>query len=50
MTSLNRTLLVAAKGAAGLALSALNASTDIACTGDVCWHAHERYTHPPMRM
>ncbi len=47
MTSMNRTLLIAAMSAAAVAFSVGNASADIACTGDVCWHAHEKYTYPP---
>ena len=47
MISLHRTLLVAAVGAAAVALSGANALADIACTGDVCWHVHEKYTYPP---
>jgi hypothetical protein len=36
MISVKKTLFVAAMGAAALAFSALSASADIACTGEVC--------------
>jgi hypothetical protein len=41
--------LAAAVGAAtlsSLTLSTLNASAAIACSGNVCWHTHERYEYP----
>ena len=45
---MTKTLLRATLGAAGLlALSAVNASAAIVCSGDVCWHTSERYTYPP---
>lgn len=34
-------------GSGLLAYSAISASADIACSGTVCWHVHERYTYPP---
>ena len=47
MTLLSKTLLGATTGAGILALSALNASAAIVCTGGVYWHTHERYDYPP---
>ena len=44
---MRKIILAAAVGAGALALSALNASAAIVCTGDVCWHTHETYTYPP---
>ena len=44
---MRKVILAAAVGAGALALSALNASAAIVCTGDVCWHTHEAYTYPP---
>ena len=44
---MRKVILAAAVGAGALALSALNASAAIVCTGDVCWHTHETYTYPP---
>ncbi len=47
MKSLNKALLGAALGAGVLALSGVNASAAIVCSGNVCWHVHERYDYPP---
>jgi hypothetical protein len=47
MTSVTKVLLGAAAGAAILASSAMTASATIVCTGNVCWHVHERYDYPP---
>lgn len=47
MTPMKKTLLAAAMGSAVLAFSAVNASADVACVGEVCWHAHEKYDYPP---
>src|SRR5438552_15626841 len=47
MRSLDKILLGAALGAGVLALSAVNASAAIVCTGNVCWHAKEKYNYPP---
>jgi hypothetical protein len=47
MTVLNKTLLGALAGAGLLALSAVNASAAIVCSGAVCWHTHEAYSYPP---
>ena len=47
MTSLSKVLVGAAMGAGILAFSTVSASAAIACTGQVCWHAHESYDYPP---
>jgi len=44
---MRKVVLAAVVGAGALALSALNVSAAIVCTGPVCWHAHEAYTYPP---
>jgi hypothetical protein len=36
-----------AAAAALMALSTVSASAAIVCSGNVCWHTHERYTYPP---
>ena len=36
-----------AAAASLLALSTVSASAAIVCSGNVCWHTHERYTYPP---
>ena len=41
-----RTLKLGALAAAILAGSAVTASAAIVCSGNVCWHTHERYTYP----
>lgn len=41
-----RTLVLGALSAAALAASALSASAAVACTGNVCWHVHDRYHFP----
>jgi hypothetical protein len=46
MTFLGKGLLGVAAGAGLLALSNVGASAAIACTGNVCWHSHERYDYP----
>jgi hypothetical protein len=46
MTPLSKTLFGAAVGAGVLAVSVLNASAAIVCSGNVCWHAREAYTYP----
>jgi hypothetical protein len=30
-----------------LAGTSMAASADIVCSGNVCWHTHERYEYPP---
>ena len=47
MTSFSKPLAGALIGAGVLALSTVNASAFVACTGNVCWHTHERYEYPP---
>jgi len=47
MKSLTTILVSATLGADMLAFSSLSASAAIVCTGNVCWHAHERYEYPP---
>jgi hypothetical protein len=44
---MRKIILAAAVGAGALALSALNASAAIVCTGDVCWHSADTYAYPP---
>jgi hypothetical protein len=34
-------------GAAALTTSAIPASAEIACSGNVCWHVKERHVYPP---
>jgi hypothetical protein len=47
MKSLGKSLLLgAAMGAGVLALSAMPASAEIVCNGDVCWHVHSHYEFP----
>lgn len=46
MTIIGKSLLGMAAGASLLALSSVGASAAIACTGNVCWHSHERYDYP----
>lgn len=43
----SKTLIGTAIGAGLLALSSVSASAAVACTGNVCWHTHERYAYPP---
>jgi hypothetical protein len=45
--SFSTILVGAALGASMLALSSLSASAAIACSGNVCWHTHERLDYPP---
>jgi hypothetical protein len=47
MTSLTKTILGAAVAASALAGSLSGASALIACTDNVCWHAHANYIYPP---
>ena len=47
MTPVRKSLLGAALGAGVLAVSMASASAAIVCTGNVCWHTHERYQYPP---
>jgi hypothetical protein len=43
----SKILAAAVLGAGVIGLSTLNASADVACSGNVCWHVHERYEYPP---
>jgi hypothetical protein len=45
--SLSTVLVSAALGASMLAFSSLSAAAAIACSGNVCWHSHERLDYPP---
>jgi hypothetical protein len=47
LTLISKVLLGATAGGAILAPSAITASAAVMCTGNVCWHTHERYTYPP---
>ncbi len=47
MSLLSKTLVGTAMGAGLLALSTISASAAIVCSGNVCWHTHERYAYPP---
>ncbi len=47
MKSLSTVLVSAALGASMLAFSSLSAAAAIACSGNVCWHSHERLDYPP---
>jgi hypothetical protein len=47
MVSVSKVVIATALGASALAFSAANASAAIACTGNVCWHSHEKYEYPP---
>ena len=42
----NNVLLATALSFGFVALSAMSASADIACSGNVCWHVQERYDYP----
>jgi hypothetical protein len=44
---MRKIILATVVGASALALSVLNASAAIVCTGDVCWHSHDSYAYPP---
>ena len=46
MHATTKALLGTAIGAGALALSALTATADIACNGNVCWHVQERHVYP----
>jgi hypothetical protein len=34
-------------GAAGFCVFSTMASAAVVCSGNVCWHTHERYEYPP---
>ena len=44
--TLRKTFFATAIGAVMLALSALNASAAVVCSGKVCWHAREAFEYP----
>jgi hypothetical protein len=44
--TLSKVLVGAALGTGVLALSAMNASAAIVCSGNTCWHTHETYQYP----
>jgi len=46
MPFIGKSLLGTALGAGLLALSSIGASGAIVCSGNVCWHAHERLDYP----
>jgi hypothetical protein len=46
MTLLSKTLLGATMGAGVLAFCTVNASAEIVCSGNVCWHTHEKIEYP----
>jgi hypothetical protein len=41
-----KTLIGTLLGAGVLAASTMSASAAIVCTGNTCWHVHERYDYP----
>ena len=47
MKLVSKTAAAAILSAGFLAATAMNASAAIVCTGNVCWHTHERYDYPP---
>jgi hypothetical protein len=46
MKLLTKAVAGAAIGVGVLAASAVTASAAIVCSGNVCWHTHERYEYP----
>lgn len=44
--TLTKVLVGAALGTGVLALSAMNVSAAIVCSGNTCWHTHETYHYP----
>jgi hypothetical protein len=46
MKLLTKAVAGAAIGVGILAASAVSASAAIVCSGNVCWHTHERYEYP----
>ena len=46
MTPIGKTLIGTTLGAGLLALSSVGASAAIVCSGNVCWHAHDRFEYP----
>jgi hypothetical protein len=47
MKLLGKAFAGATIGAGMLAASTVGASAAIACSGNVCWHTHERFAYPP---
>jgi len=47
MTLQKRIGMISAIGGALLAASVVNATAAVICSGNVCWHARERYDYPP---
>jgi hypothetical protein len=45
--TVTKVFVAAALGASALAFSALSASAAVVCSGNVCWHAKEKYDYPP---
>jgi hypothetical protein len=43
---ISKILIGAAMGMAVAALPMTNAAAEIVCSGDTCWHTHERYEYP----
>jgi hypothetical protein len=46
MRLINKALLGVALSAGVLAFSVMNVSAAVVCTGNVCWHAKEKYDYP----
>jgi hypothetical protein len=46
MKPISKVLVAGVVGASVLAFSAVGASAAIACSGNVCWHAKEKYDYP----
>jgi hypothetical protein len=44
--TMRKVVLTLAAATGALALSSFAASAAVVCSGDVCWHAHERYSYP----
>ena len=42
-----KTILATALGAGVLAFMSAGASAAVVCSGNTCWHSHERYEFPP---
>ena len=46
MTSITKIIAATAAAAGFFALTATGASAYMACSGNVCWHVHDRYHYP----
>mgnify|MGYP001033349625 FL=1 len=44
--TMRKVVLTLAAATSALALSSFAASAAVVCSGDVCWHTHERYSYP----